>query len=76
MILKIFLPKKQSIITIALLAVLCVFIVIQISMLIESYFNIKEINYLVDEANKRNLDYQLVVHNQQTHSYSFQILDE
>ena len=42
----------------------------------QSYFNSSEINLLVEQAEQRNLDYELVIHNQFTNSYSFNVLDK
>ena len=41
----------------------------------QSYFNSSEINLLVENAEELGLDYQVVIHNNFTNSYSFQILD-
>lgn len=76
MISKVSLPKKQTVFVTGLIIVLSIVIVLQISMLVEKYFNTKELNYLVDEAHKRNLSYQLIIHNPHTNSYSFQIIEE
>ncbi len=39
------------------------------------YFNNKEISALVDGANKNNLDYELIIHNQYLNTYSFKIIN-
>lgn len=38
-----------------------------------SYFNYQEIQTLVSGADARGLDYELVIHNQLTNTYSFSI---
>lgn len=41
----------------------------------QSYFNSSELNLLVENAEELGLNYQVVIHNDFTNSYSFQILD-
>ena len=47
-----------------------------IIMLSYSYFNLTEINTLVDNAYKRNLEYELIIHNNLTNSYTFNIVEQ
>ncbi|MBA9028845.1 hypothetical protein [Peribacillus huizhouensis] len=39
----------------------------------QSYFNSSEINLLVEKAEEHDLEYELVIHNQLTNSYSFNV---
>ncbi|MGM0876784.1 MAG: hypothetical protein ACQEWV_19005 [Bacillota bacterium] len=39
----------------------------------QSYFNSSEINLLVEKAEEHDLEYELVIHNQFTNSYSFEV---
>lgn len=71
MITKLSLTKLQS----TLLIVLSIIIVALLLMLAESYFNLQEIDLLVNDAIDRNLDYELIIHNPYTNSYSFRVLE-
>ncbi|MEJ4100216.1 hypothetical protein V5S96_07600 [Corynebacterium mastitidis] len=46
-------------------------VLIMLLIAVQSHFNRKEINELVDRAHERGLSYELVVHNEWTWSYSF-----
>jgi len=43
---------------------------------VERYFNSKEIDFLIEGADKRNLSYELIIHNPFTNDYSFRILED
>ncbi|MGD7007121.1 hypothetical protein [Metabacillus sp. 84] len=42
---------------------------------IQRYFHSSEINLLTEKAEEQNLEYELVIHNQLTNSYSFTITE-
>lgn len=42
----------------------------------KSYFNYSELNLLVEKAIEDNLEYEVVIHNKLTNSYSFNIIDD
>lgn len=54
--------------------VLLTFLIVGIVMLLivsQSYFNSAEINSLVEQAEQQGLEYEVIIHNQFTNSYSF-----
>lgn len=62
----------QGILIVLIVATLVTLII----MLSYSYFNLTEINTLVDNADKRNLEYELIIHNNLTNSYTFNIVEQ
>lgn len=62
----------QGILIVLIVATLVTLII----MLSYSYFNLTEINTLVDDADKRNLEYELIIHNNLTNSYTFNIVEQ
>ncbi|CAD2076395.1 hypothetical protein GCM10007358_04860 [Phocicoccus schoeneichii] len=62
----------QGILIVLIVAALVTLII----MLSYSYFNLTEINTLVDDADKRNLEYELIIHNNLTNSYTFNIVEQ
>ncbi|HSP22084.1 MAG TPA: hypothetical protein VLQ20_07115 [Planococcus sp. (in: firmicutes)] len=56
-----------------LTALVALFIIIVALLLTvsQSYFNSSEINSLVEQAEEHGLEYEVVIHNQFTNSYSF-----
>lgn len=62
----------QGILIVLIVAALVTLII----MLSYSYFNLTEINTLVDNADKRNLEYELIIHNNLTNSYTFNIVEQ
>lgn len=62
----------QDILIVLIVAALVTLII----MLSYSYFNLTEINTLVDNADKRNLEYELIIHNNLTNSYTFNIVEQ
>lgn len=58
-----------------MLPVLTIFMVIILALVLSySYFNLVEINTLVDSATEQNLEYELPIHNNLTNSYSFNVI--
>lgn len=55
----------------AALAALFIIIMALLITVSQSYFNSSEINSLVKQAEEHDLEYELVIHNQFTNSYSF-----
>lgn len=53
--------------------VLLIAILTLLLMATQSYFNSSEINSLVEQAEENNLEYEVVIHNQLTNSYSFTV---
>lgn len=62
----------QGILIVLIVAALVTLII----MLSYSYFNLTEINTLVDNADKRNIKYELIIHNNLTNSYTFNIVEQ
>lgn len=58
-----------------ILLALSITVVILLLIIAQSYFNTTEINALVEGAAKLGKDYEIVIHNQLTNSYSFNIID-
>jgi hypothetical protein len=54
-----------------ILTVLLITIMTLLLFVSQSYFNSSEINLLVEKAEENDLEYELVIHNQFTNSYSF-----
>ncbi|WP_286230843.1 hypothetical protein [Neobacillus mesonae] len=59
-----------------ILIVLLITIIVLALTVSQSYFNSSEINLLVKNAEEHGLEYKLVIHNQFTNSYSFQVADK
>ena len=57
-----------------ILTALMITILTLLLMVVQSYFNSSEMNLLVEKAEENDLEYELVIHNQFTNSYSFQVL--
>lgn len=58
-----------------ILTILTIFMVIILALVLSySYFNLVEINTLVDSATEQNLEYELLIHNNLTNSYSFNVI--
>lgn len=60
--------------TIAMVSLIAV--VALLLMVSQSYFNSSEINSLVEQAEEHGLEYEVVIHNQLTNSYSFTVPTE
>lgn len=72
MLSKISIPTIPLILLIILLASIIVLTLI----VSQNYFNSSEINLLVERAEEKNLEYELVIHNSLTNSYNFRILNQ
>jgi len=69
MLSKISIPGGQLILlTMLLITILALLLTVS-----QSYFNSSEINLLVEKAEEHDLEYELVIHNQFTNSYSFAV---
>ena len=69
MLSKISIPGGHLIFLIMLLMIVLTLILT----VVQSYFNSSEINLLVEKAEEHDLEYELVIHNQFTNSYSFDV---
>lgn len=65
--------KTAIIVVTSIVAVLAVAVM---AVLTQRYFNVKEIDLLVDQANNKGYGWELTVHNELTMSYSFEAKPE
>lgn len=72
MLFKLAMPLIPSIVLVALLTTVVILLLI---LLAQSYFNTSELNALVDGAANLGKNYEIVIHNQLTNSYNFNIID-
>lgn len=68
---KITIPTLASIVLIVVVALIIILALVAA----QSYFNASEINLLVEKATEQDLEYQLVIHNQLTNAYTFNVLN-
>ncbi|EZW97122.1 hypothetical protein U959_02666 [Staphylococcus aureus 88088-1] len=69
------LKNSQMLPILTILTILTIFMVIILALVLSySYFNLVEINTLVDSATEQNLEYELLIHNNLTNSYSFNVI--
>jgi hypothetical protein len=69
MLSKLSIPGGQLI----LLIMLLITILASLITVSQNFFNSSEINLLVEKAEEHDLEYELVIHNQFTNSYSFSV---
>lgn len=67
--------RSTSNVQVLLLSFMLVSILTLVLIVCQSRFNFSEINLLVEKAEEHELEYELVIHNQFTNSYSFNILN-
>ncbi|WP_019413493.1 hypothetical protein [Paenisporosarcina sp. TG20] len=70
MLSKISIPDGGQVIILILLLISVLALFLTFS---QSYLNSSQINLLVERAEENNLEYELVIHNQFTNSYSFSV---